>query len=157
MSVAFRRESDEEHLEPRFELPIAPGPNLVTPRGLALIAARVADLDAALAAAADEPSRAVLLRERRYWHTRHATAEIAAPPAPGVAGIGTRVTYRLGGATRDVGIVGGDEADPAAALVGFQAPLARALAGLQAGESADFNGRADAIEVVAVAPLEDRP
>ena len=37
MSVAFRRESDEEHLEPKFELPIPPGPNLVTERGLALV------------------------------------------------------------------------------------------------------------------------
>ena len=40
MSVAFRRESDEEHLEPKFELPIPPGPNLVTDRGFALIQAR---------------------------------------------------------------------------------------------------------------------
>ena len=154
MSVAFRRESDEEHLEPRFELPIPPGPNLVTRRGLALIAVRIADLDAALADAGDE-ARPTLLRERRYWHTRHATAEVAAPPEPGVAGIGTRVTFRLAGGTRTVGIVGGDEADPAASLVGYQAPLARALAGLEAGETADFNGQADAITVVAVASMED--
>ena len=40
MSVAFRRESDEEHLEPKFELPLPPGPNLVTSRGLKLIEAR---------------------------------------------------------------------------------------------------------------------
>ena len=26
MSVAYRRDSDEEHFEPRFELPIPPGP-----------------------------------------------------------------------------------------------------------------------------------
>jgi hypothetical protein len=51
MSVAFRRESDDEHLEPRFELPIPPGPNLVTTRGRALIDERVADLESALAAA----------------------------------------------------------------------------------------------------------
>ena len=44
MSVAFRREGDEEHLEPKFEIPIPPGPNLVTSRGLALIGARVAEL-----------------------------------------------------------------------------------------------------------------
>ena len=37
MSVAFRRESDEEHKEPRFELPIPPGPNLVTAAGLATV------------------------------------------------------------------------------------------------------------------------
>ena len=48
MSVAFRRESDEEHLEPRFELPIPVGPNLVTRRGHALIVARNADLEALL-------------------------------------------------------------------------------------------------------------
>ena len=41
MSVAFRRESDEEHLEPKFELPIPPGPNFVTPGGLAQIEGRV--------------------------------------------------------------------------------------------------------------------
>ena len=42
MSVAFRRDSDEEHLEPKFELPIPPGPNFVTPAGLAQIEERVA-------------------------------------------------------------------------------------------------------------------
>ena len=36
MSVAFRRESDEEHLEPKFEIPIPVGPNLVTARGARL-------------------------------------------------------------------------------------------------------------------------
>jgi len=40
MSVAFRRESDEEHKEPRFELPIPPGPNLVTRRGYFLFKTR---------------------------------------------------------------------------------------------------------------------
>ena len=35
VSVAFRRESDEEHLEPKFERPIPPGANLVTARGAA--------------------------------------------------------------------------------------------------------------------------
>ncbi len=46
MSVAFRRDSDEEHLEPKFELPIPPGPNFVTPAGLAQIEARVTELQA---------------------------------------------------------------------------------------------------------------
>ncbi|HEY6814163.1 MAG TPA: nucleoside-diphosphate kinase, partial [Croceibacterium sp.] len=62
MSVAFRRESDEEHLEPKFELPIPPGPNLVTARGLALIAGRVAALEAGIAAAADDEARKPLRR-----------------------------------------------------------------------------------------------
>ena len=49
MSVAFRRESDEEHLEPKFERPLPPGPNLVTAAGLAQAEARVSQLEAAVA------------------------------------------------------------------------------------------------------------
>ncbi len=147
MSVAFRRESDEEHLEPKFERPIAPGPNLVTAHGLALIGEQVVALEAAIAAAA-EPDRPALQRELRYWHTRQTTAEVVPPPAPDTVGIGSRVTYRLNGAERTVEIVGGDEADPAEGRVGFQAPLARALIGAEVGERVDFGGKEEAIEVV---------
>ena len=48
MSVAFRRDSDEEHLEPRFEIPIPAGPNLVTMAGMAATEAAVARLAAEL-------------------------------------------------------------------------------------------------------------
>jgi len=139
MSVAFRRESDEEHLEPKFERPIAPGPNLVTPRGLDLIRAEVARLEATIADAPAEDIEA-LRRDLRYWHTRAATAELAPPPEEGEAGIGSRVTFQQGTTTRTVEIVGGDEADPASGRVGFQAPLARALIGAMEGESVDFAG-----------------
>ena len=57
MSVAFRRESDEEHLEPKFELPIPPGPNVVTQRGYELIKARTDELEAAVDAADEEEAR----------------------------------------------------------------------------------------------------
>jgi len=154
MSVAFRRESDEEHLEPKFERPIAPGPNLVTPRGLALIGEKVVELEAALATAAEpdrtEPDRAALQRELRYWHTRQTTAEVVPAPEPGIVGIGNRVTYRLNGIERTIEIVGGDEAEPAAGRIGFQAPLARALIGAEVGEWVDFGGKDEAIEVVGV-------
>tara|TARA_A100001391_G_scaffold48685_1_gene28950 strand:+ start:14159 stop:14371 length:213 start_codon:yes stop_codon:yes gene_type:complete len=70
MSVAFRREGDDEHLEPKFELPIPPGPNLVTARGLAQIHAKVAELEAALAGLSDETEIAARKRDLRYWHTR---------------------------------------------------------------------------------------
>ena len=56
MSVAFRRDSDEEHLEPKFELPIPLGPNLVTARGLELLETKVAELEAALPALTDRKS-----------------------------------------------------------------------------------------------------
>jgi transcription elongation GreA/GreB family factor len=149
MSVAFRRESDDEHLEPKFERPIAPGPNLVTARGLALIDAEIARLDAALEQASEE-DRPALLREQRYWHTRQTTAEVVPAPEPGEIGIGSRVTIRMGGAERVVEIVGGDEADPAEGLIGYQAPLARALIGAEVGETVEFGGKADAIKVVRI-------
>lgn len=139
MSVAFRRESDEEHKEPRFEIPLPAGPNLVTARGRALLDAKVLEIEAAVAAAGDD-TREELKRELRYWHTRQTTAEIAPPPEDGVVGIGSRVTVRTNKAKRRLEIVGADEADPATGRVGFQAPLAQALMHAEVGEQVDFNG-----------------
>jgi transcription elongation GreA/GreB family factor len=153
MSVAFRRESDEEHKEPRFELPIPPGPNLVTAAGLKLAESRVAELEAKVAAETDELALADAQRSLRYWRTRLATAELAPPPPDDEAAFGSRVTFRLNGQERTVDIVGDDEADPAAGKIAFSAPLARALIGAGPGDWSDFNGDTDAIEVVAVGPI----
>jgi len=155
MSVAFRRESDEEHKEPKFELPLPPGPNLVTARGLALIEARVAELEAAVAAEGEEEPREVLKRELRYWNTRRTTAQIAPAPEEGVAGIGSRVRIRLAGKERVIDIVGHDEADPTADRIAFSAPLAHALIGGWEGEHVDFGGKAEAIEILAVDAIPD--
>ena len=81
MSVAFRRESDEEHLEPKFELPIPPGPNYVTPTGLAQIEARVAELEAAVDAGGSEEAVKALKRDLRYWRQRQSSAIPAPAPA----------------------------------------------------------------------------
>jgi len=156
MSVAFRRESDEEHKEPRFELPIPVGPNLVTAAGLKLTGARVAELEAAIAAQADAERLAELQRDLRYWRTRLATAEIAPPPPEGEAAFGSRVTFRLKGKLRTIDIVGDDEADPNNGKIAFSAPLARALIGAGPGDFSDFAGEADAIELVAVEAIGGR-
>ena len=150
MSVAFRRESDEEHLEPKFELPLPPGPNLVTARGLAKISAKVADLNAALAQATDDPDRAAINRDLRYWRARETTATLAPIPSGETVAFGTRVTFILNDATRTITIVGSDEADPAQDYITFTAPLARAMIGLSVGEWSDFNGVEDAIEVLTI-------
>lgn len=155
MSVAFRRESDDEHKEPRFELPIPPGPNLVTARGLALTRAKVSALEAEAAAEADEARRESIRRDLRYWHTRLATAELAPAPALDEVAFGTRVMFRLNGAERVLDIVGDDEAEPAAGRVSFSAPLARALIGGFEGERVDFGGKAEAIEIVSIAAIPD--
>jgi transcription elongation GreA/GreB family factor len=150
MSVAFRRESDEEHLEPKFELPIPPGPNLVTARGLALIGERLAALEAAIAAAPDEAARAPLQRDVRYWSARRQSAVLAPVPAGDRVEFGTRVTFVLKGAERTFLLVGDDEADPAAGLLSFNAPLARAMLGAEPGEFVAFAGEEDAIEVISI-------
>ena len=152
MSVAFRRESDDEHKEPEYELPIPVGANLVTPRGARLLGEAVARIEAEVAAAGDEDARKKLLRQLRYYGTRKATAEVQAAPADGLVGIGSRVTYRLNGTERCVTIVGHDEADPAANRIAFTAPLGRALMGAEAGEMVEFQGREDAITILAATP-----
>ena len=153
MSVAFRRESDEEHKEPRFELPLPAGPNLVTRNGLAQIAAQVARLEAQVNESGEGDALEMAKRELRYWRTRLATAQIAPPPPAGQAGLGSSVRFRLNGAERTVDIVGHDEAEPTKGRLAFTAPLARALIGGEAGESFDFGGKADAIEILEIVPI----
>ena len=150
MSVAFRRESDEEHLEPRFELPIPPGPNLVTARGLRLIGERVAALEAETRDLPDGERRTERLREMRYWRQRLATAEVAPSFAGDEVAFGARVRFRREGREQAVTVVGHDEADAAAGLVAFTAPLARALMGAAVGDLVAFGGKAEAIEVLEV-------
>ena len=153
MSVAFRRDSDEEHKEPKFEIPLPAGPNLVTARGLALIAAKVVELEAAIAAEGEDETRESHKRELRYWNTRRTTAELAPPPEEGVVGIGSRVRIRLAGKERVIDLVGHDEADPHADRLAFSAPLAHALLGAEQGERVDFNGRPEAIEILEVSDI----
>ena len=150
MSVAFRRESDEEHKEPRFELPVPPGPNLVTPRGYDLIKSRTEGLEVAVASASSDEQCAELQRDLRYWRTRLATAQIAPVPTGDAVAFGTRVTIDQGGRTRALTIVGHDEADPASGLIAFASPLAQALMGLEAGEDFSLPGSADLVRVISV-------
>ncbi len=154
MSVAFRRESDEEHLEPKFELPIPPGPNLVTARGLELLEAKVAELEAALPAITEEDPRKKHLRDLRYWRTRLATAELKEARADGVVSFGSRVELLLNGKQRVIELVGHDEADPAAGKLAFTAPLARAVMGAEVGDVVDFGGKEWGIVMVGVGASE---
>lgn len=160
MSVAFRRDGDDEHLEPKFEIPIAPGPNLVTARGKALIDEQVRSLVASLEAVQDEATqdeagREAAKRDLRYWQTRQITAEVMPQPAGDTVEFGTTVSFTLNGKPRTLTIVGGDEADGASDLLSFTAPLARALIGAEPGELLPFGGKDDAIEVLSVTVRPD--
>jgi len=150
MSVAFRRESDDEHLEPKFELPIPPGPNLVTARGFALIEARLAEVEARLTPELSEEERKAVLRDARYWRHQFTSAAVVPLPDGETVAIGTVVTIDQDGKLRTLEIVGHDEADPQAGLLVFSAPLARALIGAEVGDEVEFPTPGQTLRVVAI-------
>lgn len=150
MSVAFRRESDEEHLEPKFEIPIPPGPNLVTARGLEQTRAKVSELEARLPTLTDEAEINTAKRELRYWRTRQATAQLVPVPDGESVEFGCTVRFRLNGAERAITIVGDDEAEPTAGFISFSAPLSRAMMEAEEGDMLPFGGKPDAIEILSI-------
>lgn len=156
MSVAFRRESDEEHLEPRFELPIPPGPNLVTSRGLDQIRARNEELEARLESPLSQEERKAVLRDARYWRQRLASAQLAALANGECVAFGTRVRFVRNGQAQRIGLVGHDESEPAADRIAFTAPLARALIGAEVGDEVEFNEAEDPLLITAIEVLEER-
>ena len=156
MSVAFRRESDEEHLEPRFELPIPPGPNLVTSRGLDQIRARNEELEAQLKESLSEEERKSVLRDARYWRQRLASAQLAPPADGNSVAFGTRVTFVRDGKSQILELVGHDESEPAANRIAFTAPLARALIGAEVGDEVEFAGTEETVLITAIEALDGR-
>lgn len=155
MSVAFRRDGDEEHLEPKFELPIPSGPNLVTARGRKLIDDRVTHFEAEVAALGTGTELDRAKRDLRYWQTRQVTAEMAPVASGDIVEFGTRVRFTLKGKERSLTIVGHDEADPAEGLIGHAAPLSRALLGAGVNEVIEFAGDPDAIVILDIAVIRD--
>jgi transcription elongation GreA/GreB family factor len=151
MSVAFRRESDEEHKEPKFELPIPVGPNLVTASGLRQINEKVASLETEIADCTDDTQREILRRDLRYWHTRQTTAQLAPLPSTDRVAFGTRVEILIRDKSRTLDIVGSDEADPDKDRIAFTAPLARAIMGAEIGDLCEFAAQNIDIEIVAIA------
>ena len=145
MSRAFVRESDGD--APSLpERAISPHPNLVTPRGLKAIEARLRELEAERQAAresGDEPARARIERDLRYFSARRASARLVepAPSPPERVRFGVLVALELpGGAHQKFRLVGEDEADAAQGLLSYVAPLARGLIGKAAGERVPFQG-----------------
>ncbi|MFE2913513.1 GreA/GreB family elongation factor [Kitasatospora indigofera] len=122
---------------------------------------RGTDADSAgdLADQADELQRAAeaarLDSRIAVIEARLAQAAVAAPPPPGVVGVGSTVTVRFSdGATRSVHL--GEIADAADnALVTADSPLGRALLGHGAGETVSYRtpeGPASAVVVSVGAP-----
>lgn len=168
MSKAF---TDEENAElPRFvppRAPLPPGvPNYVTPRGLALLHAELAALQAeradaerALPELERGPALAALAQRRAELEARIASAELVRPgaePADRVR-FGTTVTVAGEAGARRVRIVGVDEADAAHGRIAFVAPLARVLLGRAVGDTVRVRlpRGEEELEIVAIGAADD--
>ena len=158
MSVAFTREEDHEAQAANLpDRPISPHPNLVTPEGLALLEAALADARTAYGQAqtdggisADRTAMARATRDLRYYAARRASAQLVEKPEdPKAVAFGCTLTIeRDDGRTQTFRIVGEDEADPAAGSISYVAPLARALLGKSVGDVVEVAGAE--VELVAI-------
>ena len=145
MSRAFVKDSDQD-TEPLPERALSPHPNLVTAHGLALLEARVRELEAERSAARTANDAAALARtarDLRYFQARRDSARLVTPAAhPEQVRFGVRALLRLpGGAERAFQLVGEDEADPNAGLISYVSPLAKALMGKGVGEKMPFGAQ----------------
>jgi transcription elongation factor GreB len=155
MSKAFTKEDawEEPVVPPRAPLP-AGVPNYVTPRGLALLRAELATLEAERqrldAEHGDDVERrrklAIVAGRLRDLSARIGSAELVDPrrQAHDRVRFGARVTLRTvsgarAGEERRLEIVGVDEADAANERVAFVAPIARAILGCEVGETASVH------------------
>jgi transcription elongation factor GreB len=155
MSKAFTKDdADDEPLivPPRAPLP-AGVPNYVTARGLRLLHAERAELEAERARLGDAPgddeaqrrARAILRARTSALAARIASAIVIDPgeqPRDEVR-FGATVTLRTlegdrAGEERRLTIVGVDEADPAHGRVAMVAPIARAILGCRQGDTAEL-------------------
>ncbi|WP_020186706.1 transcription elongation factor GreA [Methylopila sp. 73B] len=158
MSVAFTKEQENEATAADLpDRPISPHPNLVTPEGLRLLDAALAEARAAYAAAQatgdiqqDRTAMARATRDLRYYSARRASADLIEPAAnPDTVTFGGAVTFdREDGRRQTFRIVGEDEADPAKGSVSYVSPLARALMGKTVGDAATVAG--GEVEIVAI-------
>ena len=158
MSVAFTKEEDYESTAADLpDRPISPHPNLVTPQGLGLIEAALADARAAMTSAksggdvsADRTAMARATRDLRYWSSRRATAQLVERGEDdGTLRFGDSVTFeREDGRRQTFRIVGEDEADPAKGSVSYISPLGQALLGKSVGDEAMLTGAP--VEIVAI-------
>ena len=160
MSVAFTKEDSAETAAETLlpDRPVPPGPNLVTPAGLAALERQMAEARAAYEAAmaiedVNEKRRQAAnpLRDLRYFAERLRSAQVMPPPAGSeTVAFGSTVTFsRDDGRVQTYAIVGEDEADPKTGSISFASPIAKALLGKAAGEVVTLGDRD--IEVVAVA------
>ncbi|WP_277964435.1 GreA/GreB family elongation factor [Pseudomonas sp. RIT-To-2] len=127
MSRAF---VNEDHAQPTqaAERRVSDQPNYVTPQGLALLKARLRDLQVP----GDDPQH---LADLHYFTLRVQSAQVVNATDNGKVQIGSWVTFAdTQGDEQRVCLVGEDEADAAQGLINWGSPLGSALLGARVGD-----------------------
>ncbi len=156
MSRAFVNEDAGNDRPDLPELPVPPGPNIVTPRGLAAVQARIAQRQADLAALKarserlDKLPEAAAERDLRWLEARLKAAVVIDPASHDLTevafGLAVTVADKDGRETT-YEIVGEDEADAPRHRIAPNSPLARALLGAQVGDMVTWKRPSGSIEL----------
>jgi transcription elongation factor GreB len=156
MSRAFVKEQDNVPPDDPPEFEVGSGPNLVTRAGLERIYAKVAGIEAQLAANPNADSRVLLMRDLRYWVARKNSARVFVPTNPNEVEFGSQVTIERSGRRQTFVLVGEDEAEPAAGRINWRSPLAEAILGARVGDVVELGNRTppDEIRILEINPLD---
>ncbi|EXF95258.1 GreA/GreB family elongation factor [Pseudomonas sp. CVAP len=162
MSRAF---VNEDNATPQADQPVerqvSTQPNYVTPEGLALLQAKVAELqnlhgEQSAREEADPQWLADLERDLRYFKQRLQSAQVVTPAtSTKKVQIGSWVTYAdERGTERRVQLVGEDQANAAKGLINWSSPLGRALLGAQLNDEVLWQRPAgdQLIEIIRIEP-----
>jgi transcription elongation GreA/GreB family factor len=156
MSRAFVNEDAGADRSDLPELPVSPGPNFVTPRGLSDLRDRLARRQTDLAALKTRADRldklpeAAAERDIRWLEARLKAAVVIDPAGQdlGEVAFGLRVTVvDPEGQAATYEIVGEDEADARQGRIAPNAPLARALLGARVGDQVTWKRPAGTVDL----------
>lgn len=156
MSRAFVNEDAGNDRPDLPELPVPPGPNIVTPRGFADLHARIAQRQADLAALKarsdrlDKLPEAAAERDLRWLEARLKAAVVIDPATHDLTEVAFGLTVTVAdedGRETTYEITGEDEADATRHRIAPNSPLARALLGAQVGDVVTWKRPAGAVEL----------
>lgn len=155
MSRAFVNEDAGSDRPDLPERPVPPGPNLVTPRGLAAPQARLATRHADLLALKARPDRldklpeAAAERDIRWLEARLKAAVVIDPSTHDLTEVAFGLAVTVADSDRETTyeITGEDEADATRGRIAPASPLARALLGAQVGDTVIWRRPAGEVEL----------
>jgi transcription elongation GreA/GreB family factor len=143
MSRAFVNEDAGNDRSDLPELPVPPGPNILTPRGLAALQTRITRRQGDLAALKARPDRldklpeAAAERDLRWLEARLKAAVVIDPADHDLSEVAFGLAVTVAdpdGRETTYEITGEDEADATRHRIAPNSPLARALLGAQVGD-----------------------